>query len=399
MTRTLAIAVFLLGLTIGGASVAAPLENLQQARIPVADQGADTRSDALGTALGRVLARLTGQPDVAGRKAVAGLLEKPERYVQSYRYEQPDEGGLELVVTFDGRGLRRALVEREIPIWQPDRPSVLAWVAYDGGDGRYLVSAEEGAPVREAMRDAAKEVGVPLLFPLMDLQDQGAIRFNDVAGDFTDPVLAASRRYGTPLVLNARIRRRNGRWAARWTLYRGGTPSTWQTTGDALEPLFAGMAQGLAQRLRQDYAVLPDLTPSRFVNVRIVGIDSLADYARAEKVLRSGAGITDARVDRIEGDGVRFRLVVNVSGERVIRDLDLNPALARVEHWAPDTKATPSRPSNVEESGSAGTDGDGEVAVTAAAAPTSVPEALDEDAGGAGQAVKTPTDPIYRLAQ
>src|SRR5699024_2987444 len=111
----------------------------------------------------------------------------------------------ELIARFDEQSLRRALARAGIPVWQTERPPVLVWFAFDSGDEQELVNADAGPQPREALRAAVARLGIPVIFPLLDLQDRQHVHYSDVVGGFSEPVLAASRRYSTELVLMLRV--------------------------------------------------------------------------------------------------------------------------------------------------------------------------------------------------
>ena len=109
-----------------------------------------------------------------------------------------------------------------MPVWGPERPLTLLWVAVDDGvGGRALLGANEttelGAPttpqmtallttVREEIVAAADERGLPIAWPLLDLEDLNAVTFTDVWGGFEDRIVAASTRYRADAVLIGRVR-------------------------------------------------------------------------------------------------------------------------------------------------------------------------------------------------
>ena len=110
-----------------------------------------------------------------------------------------------------------------MPVWGPERPLTLLWIAVDDGvGGRALLGANEigraralptpaddGAahdgPRRE-IAAAADERGLPIAWPLLDLEDLNAVSFIDVWGRFEDRILAASVRYRADAVLIGRVR-------------------------------------------------------------------------------------------------------------------------------------------------------------------------------------------------
>src|SRR5690606_20967414 len=183
------------------------------------------------------------------------------RFVQRFRYDNTPDG-LQLSVLFEGGTLHRALGELEVPIWQSDKPPVLVWLAVDGGGERMLVGAHERPALREPIMQAARDLGLNLLFPLLDLEDMAKVRFSDVWGGFAETIRAGSERYGTPVVVMARVHREGNDWVGRWTLLDPRIGGVWQTRGSALQDALAMGPQQLANRLHPVYARVPNTQAS-----------------------------------------------------------------------------------------------------------------------------------------
>lgn len=344
----------LLVLTLMSSAVA-QIEDLYRVSVPAASQGPEDRAAAFRGALDRVVVRLTGREDAVAAIAEAGLPARAERFVREYRYES-DGAETQLAVRFDGAALREALVRAGIPVWQRDRPPVLVWLAVDGADGRFLVGDEE--PVtREALRESMAERGVPLLFPLLDLEDQQRLSISDVAGGFTGPILEASERYGAAVVLSGSVRADGNLSRGRWTLSVDGRGQEWRDLAPTREELFAGVAAEVASRLQAEYALLPAVDQDIAFHLWLLGVDSAPRFAAAERALLATAGVEDVRAQTVFPDRVRFRLSLSVSVERMQRELRRSSAL------------TPASDDAV---------------------------ALPVDDGGVGQPV---TDPVYRLGR
>lgn len=296
-----------------------------EARVPVENRQAEEQDAVLRQALEQVLVRMTGRTEAVQQPAVQQLLENPRQYLQRYRYETGDEEqyGLWLVVQFDGASLRRQLAERGVPVWAEDAPAVLMWVAARDGAERYLVGADERAELRQPMQNTARQMGLQVLFPLLDLEDRAAIRISDVWGGFSDSVLEAARRYGVPAVVSARLDQDPaGRWEARWQLYLSGEPQqAWISRADTrAEALRHGVA-ALAGRLAQDFTLVPGRAVDG-LRLRVEGVRSAADYAWLQQRLLGLAGVKQAQVEAVDGPVLALRLGLEVDAGRVLRALD-----------------------------------------------------------------------------
>jgi hypothetical protein len=125
-------------------------------------------------------------------------------------------------VEFNGSRVERALTELGVRFWGPERPLTLLWVAVDdGAGGRALLGADASADlsaatspqmtellttVRAEIVAAAEERGLPIAWPLLDLEDLSMVSPTDVWGRFEDRIVAASARYRADAVLIGSVR-------------------------------------------------------------------------------------------------------------------------------------------------------------------------------------------------
>lgn len=290
------------------ASWAARVEGLYEVQVPVADQSAAERERALESALREVAVRITGTRSAGLGEALAADAVQAGRVVQQYGYLSSAEGLL-LQVQFEPAATEQMLRRQGLPIWSGQRPATLVWVALQDGAERRLLGADDPAPASEALRQRARARGVPLLLPLLDLEDQSRVRFADVWGGFFDSVLAASERYGADAVLVGRLQRQAGGWLARWTLFDRGETRDWSQSLDDLQAAAALGVDGLADALAARYAQqLGAATGDNGVTVWVEDVRSLEDYAELARFLRSRDLVREARLVVVDGGRVQYRL-------------------------------------------------------------------------------------------
>lgn len=313
--------VLLAGLSLVSAShVFAAAGDTFHARVAVEDQGTAAREQAMRDGLVSVLIRASGRSDIAEDEAVEDVLAQAARFVRRFQYDR-DHDALYLDLHYESDALQRAFAERQIAVWREDRPPVLVWLAIDGGGERMLLGAHEREVLRAPIVSAARDFGITLLFPLLDIEDMNAVRFSDVWGGFTDTVARASERYGTPVVLLARVYRDGGVWHGRWRMLDGG--GTWQSRAASLDQaLTAGVGESLASRLRVRYAHVPGLyTATDVLHVDIGGVRSLDDYLDTERYLSRLGGVSEVRVVGADADAATFRLDITGDAQRVVTAL------------------------------------------------------------------------------
>ncbi len=287
--------------------------DLFQARVPVADQSAPAREMALTSALAVVLVRVTGDANITQSPDAGALMNRAATYVQGTSYEQSAEV-LWLKATFNGPALIAALRVAGLPVWSADRPTHLLWIALDG-EPATLISQEDKDSV-QALLEAAEVRGVPMLLPRGDAADLDAVKPADVFVGVADPLLKAAARYNTDQVVSAWVSQTGSsgtRWSANWSLLSAkGTAEQWQSTGGSAAAALAAGVSHLADFEARQFA-LRGLSPSTTETaLEVVGIQTLADYARTLNYLKKLELTKSVNVGAVEGNRVLFR--INLTG-------------------------------------------------------------------------------------
>ena len=301
--------------------------DLYEGEVVVDSQGADDRAAALPRALAQVFVKLTGDVGAAREPLLASRLADAQRLLQQYRYRQDvvPEGGtartrLFLIARFDPVGVDTLLADAGRSVWPQPRPTPLLWLAIDDGRGPRLVSSAQSGAV-SALTAQARNRGLAIEFPLLDLEDQALVKVGDVWNGQHAALVQASARYRAPVLLVGRLLRTGSSWDAVWTLLDNGQPlSQWRASdADPLVVLAAG-ADGAADALTARYAVPATAGEPGTYRVEIVGISTAEDYLRATGHLRK-LGV------------VRTLHVLSANGARLLVELDLGTGidgLARV---------------------------------------------------------------------
>lgn len=317
---------------------AATVSGLFTASAEVMDQSVEQRNQGLRRALADVLVRLTGDRSIHEWNDTEALLTQAPEMVQRYSFEKlpppeaanapadaqpdatpelapPEPPAFRLHAVFDGRAVERAARNNGLPIWGSSRPRHLVWLALeDGSRGRALVDQDSAAERAAPVLEAARARGLPLTWPLQDLEDRRNLDFADVWGGFSDRILNASARYDAPQVVTAAIGREGGLWVSRWTLLNPDGPvDSWVVT--ELDP---------AQAMSEGLHVLADRQAARLafrsdgyvqaLNLRVHGIASLYDYGRVLNHLGGLNAVDDVQVLEVTPDRVTYRL--RVEGDR-----------------------------------------------------------------------------------
>ncbi len=291
------------------AASADQVHELYQAQVPVVDKGETERVLALGAALRKVLVKLTGERNPQASPGVVRAMSQPRHFVQQFRYlaspstEAGSPAQLELWARFDPRAVDDLLREAGLPIWESTRPAVLTWVALGGESGPVLIGVDDRPDVFEVLERSAADRGLPLLVPLLDLEDRAGVSGTDVWSGSGGKILQSSARYRSDIVLVARLNEAgSGVWQASWILFLDAAAQDWSNRGKSLAPLLEDGFNRAADLIARRFAGTPQNVGAEGIPIEVHNVRTLEDYARVVDYLRSLDRVTQVDITRLRAD-------------------------------------------------------------------------------------------------
>ncbi len=336
----------------------------------VEDQSQSTRNKAISEAFKLVLVRYTGLTPQSLSSTIRQNRLRANQYLQRYQYETVDELQLQpsedeilnLIMIFDEVGIAKLLSQLNLPAWNNNRPELLTWIAV--GDKRFrlllgpdyesqlmtLIRGTSNDPfldmpsfadqtqpssnndtqeetldpleqlfldkvgtdesLLDVMGTIADERGLPLILPLLDLEDSLTIDSADVWGQFVTQLRLASERYNPDAILAGRVELVADGWLMDWLLLDQSTSEVWQGSAETLSgALSAGLEQSI-ERIASRFAVVQDTSTSSLIEVSVTGINSLSDIAAVEAYLKAQPAISGLYPSRVTATEVRFKLAL-----------------------------------------------------------------------------------------
>lgn len=293
----------LLSLTCG--SYAAEVNNLYHAQLPIDSRDEQKRDQLTPALLKQVIVKVVGNSSVVEKADLTVVLDKATTLVQQYEYHrtnvvqadltQPDQ--LVLKQRFDADGVNKAIRDLGLPIWGRVRPDILAWVALQQ-DGKQTLLGLENSETKliQPLNEAAEQRGLPILLPLMDLDDLSQVSFDAVWQKDDAVVQAASLRYGADILLLAQVNLDNGNATIEWQALIDGDIKRWQSQGqlpDAFKHGIGELADVLANRFSQ---TIDTNQAVQRLQMNISDVMDYGDFTRLMTYLRQLDYITDIRV-------------------------------------------------------------------------------------------------------
>ncbi len=297
----------------GNAAPALTRTDLYQATTSVAGRCEGADNAAFQAALKTVLVRVTGNRNAEEDPALAPLVSNARRYVQQCR-SAPDN---QLMVAFDGPAIERWLTQNGQPLWGPERPTTLVLLAVQSGaTSGTLITADDTSDLKTAIDAAAAQRGVPLLWPSTADLAKNHLDYLAVSAGSPSAVAEIGRRIGGDGVLIGKAGDRSAGANVRWVHLFQDRSSEYSGTLEGVNraaDLYAGM-----------FAASGALAT---VDIEVVGIADLRDYANLQAYLESLTFISRVGVESLSADTIRFRLATRGGVDSLQRALSLNGRL------------------------------------------------------------------------
>ncbi len=311
---------------------------LYETTVTVKDKSNASYNAALRVALIQVLVKLTGDKNIARRDFSRALTSKAGQLVQQFRYqtetEQDQQTGQsnKLWVAFDQNALNRLLQDYRLSLWGQERPSILIWLAHQQQGVREIVNFEQMPSYFSALDARAKSRGVPLLLPLLDLEDKAQIKVSDVWAGFKGSVAQASLRYQANIILTGKlIKRSEAAWEISWLAYDGGEEFSWSHKGNTAEIVLQAGIDHLVNRLAERYAST-NLASTEVIKINITDIHNLDRYAKALAYLESLQSASAVQVRHVGANQVLFELNSHTPISAIEQAIKLGNKLEFISH-------------------------------------------------------------------
>ena len=252
--------VLLFGMPLYAVEVA----GLYEIEIVANSESAEDRSQAVKQALYAVLERVLVSEDISKIPEVQQMLLGAGHYVKQSQYsllpadEYAETGARLFRVQFDEEQILEVLRKSQVGIWSEIRPETLLWLVVDEGGSRQFYNAEAMPDLENALALASKIKGVPIIYPLLDIEEQQKISVGDVLGADSRNLLAVSARYEVASIMAGRVAKKGECWQGEWAFYFDGKIKQWSSSCQPLKPTVLAGVRGAFAVLANYYGIKPE---------------------------------------------------------------------------------------------------------------------------------------------
>lgn len=317
-------------------AAAVVVDDLYSIEMAVADQTTSVRLEAFNEGFRQVIVKISGSDDALLSPALKAPMERSSRYVKQFSYFNREQAvdedlGIEnlfLRVDFDQRLVETLLRENNFPVWGRERPSSLLVISYDVNENIKLVSDDAAPDLIEMLDQAANRHALPVLFPLMDLEDISRIGIGDVVSRQIDKISLMARRYAPDALVVGQIIGRSGEgWQGDWEVRFSEQIFKWKFKASSRNEVIEQVIGHLARILALEYALDDHKNSQLSLLISISALQGIENLIKVQKYLKSLNVVESTWVAMINKDVVTYRLRLRNDAEDLQRLIELGDVL------------------------------------------------------------------------
>jgi hypothetical protein len=330
----------LFALSVSRTSQAVVVEDLFTIEMAVADQTTSVRLEAFGEAFKLVVIKVSGSDDALKSPAFSRPMQNSARYVKQFRYinrkdensEGFDSGQLFLKINFNQRLVEGLLRENNFPVWGRERPGSLLVVSYDVNEKIRLVSGETTPEIVDLLDKSAVKLGVPVLFPLMDLEDIALVNIGDIVSRQYENIDILADRYGPDALVIGQIVGRSGRgWHGDWEVRFAEQVFRWKFKASSKQEVVDQAIRHLARVLALEYALEDHRRVDEALLMSVSAMPKFNQLIAVQRYLESLSVVDSVRIALISDDVVTFKLKLRNDAEDLQRLIELGEVLEQLD--------------------------------------------------------------------
>ncbi len=315
---------------------AVTVEDLFTVELPVADQTTGLRLESFSQAFRQVVVKVSGSDDPLRSPALERPIESSARYVKQFRYisrslpedDEFDAARLVLRIDFDQRLIESLLRENNFPVWGRERPSSLLVISYDVNENIKLVTQDSTPDLIDALDQTASIHAVPVLFPLMDLEDIRLVNIGDIVSREFGKIQTMAARYAPDALLVGQILGRSGQgWQGDWEVRFADQIFKWKFEASSKKEVTEQVIRHLAKILALEYALEDHRRVEQTLLLSVSALEGIENLIKVQKYLKSLNVVDSVHVAMINKDVITYRLKLRNNPEDLQRLIDFGEVL------------------------------------------------------------------------
>lgn len=292
--------------------------NLYQAMFPVNTQSESERSAAIKQGMEQVLTKLTGNAAIANQSKVKPNIANAANFVQEYTYlpDADKKDHFQLQIRYNKADIDGLLNSANITYWGGQRPLVIVWLTSTDERGvTNVISDDSLSKLQNQIKTQARVVGIPLVFPMMDMTDVSLIAVQDVKTVNMSLLKEAGKRYEPDAYLVASIETKDAAFTSEWHFMLNDKRWDWSVNEKSMDKLLDSALDHLTQLLVKQYAdkTQTKTKTTQWVKLDVSDITSTQDLDKLTAYLKQITLVKQVQLDQVAGDTVQLSVMLSGS--------------------------------------------------------------------------------------
>ena len=339
LRRSLQGFVLFFGLALLAPVSAAVVPKLNWGHVLLNNRSNPAIQSAFPQAMRQVLIKYSGQVDVDAMPQSKQFLANANQLVLRYAFEaHPDTSDTpwQLNIAFDEKAVQQYLLSSGVSLWNANRPSSLCLVYINDGQSTQVLSEHDAPLQSEYMQTVAQQRGVPLTWPLYDVQDQAHISLHEPP---TPELGVASLpealqqywhgRYQLDSLLYGVVSRVDKQWHGTWYAAYNGNSTTWQDEGADVNAVLGESVAHLANFLASQMAVHAQAEGQvTQLKIWVANVRGLHAYASVLRYFNHLSSVQSVDVLAVQSGGVLLAVQTPVGADGLEKILHQQKRLA-----------------------------------------------------------------------
>jgi hypothetical protein len=334
--------------------LAVEVSSLYQGKVEIENQSTANRRKAIKAALSVVMVKVGGTQKILAKPEVRKAINNYNLYLSQYQYETDEQGVLYLQAQFNESKVNKVFQSHNLPLWGSLRPQTLIWLVEEDMLSRKVVSSMSSSQLPTVIQKSSQTRGLPVIMPLMDLEDSQNIALSDVWGKFYQPLSQASQRYDAEsivvmrlsnaslvsseefqhnkneqVVVNCGLLCRNEKdkiyYALDWSFVNDKNSMSKQYTGVDKTFLIKEALDDITEQTYEKYALLT--SEKQKFTIEVANVNSIETYMEIFRFLDNLSNVRGVTLNEAEGIKRIFTLDIIGSEEAFLQALALNNEL------------------------------------------------------------------------
>ena len=341
MKKLTTIIIFIFSLFCITISNATIVPKLNWGHVLVTNRSNKTLQNAIPQAMQQVLIKNSGQVDVAAMPNIQQFLTGANKLMLRYYYSAHPKTPAtpwQLNVEFDRKSIEKYLLDSGLSLWSADRPITLAFIYINDGKTTQVLNNDDAPLQAQYMQQIANQRGVPLMWPMYDVQDQQNININKTP---TNEYMVADlshdlqnywfNRYKVGAILYGVVWNTGISWYGNWYVVYNNHGTGFNTSGVDINQVLGNAVAQLSNYLSGQMVVYAENSnqPNE-VQIWVSSIHGLQGFHKVSKFLQNLAPVSQVSVGEINANGALFNVQTKVGAQGLMKLLQQSGKVRRM---------------------------------------------------------------------